>query len=298
MTIDPVWSQTGAAVLAGATAWAFDRATVRRGLAPPGFGLDVRGAIDPAAGPSASVRWILALALVAGMVYLAGYSSLAAMFGPPPPPRDFASMARLELFTLQGLLLAVVLAWHALGFRGVDWPGRGEGAPRPESYSFARQFGLATPRPWSEIGLGVLLGLATWAMVLVGVLVVYLGIAAVFGDDAIPQKPPDAIPFLVGLPFAWRVALALSAGFFEELFFRGFLQPRVGILASTALFAAAHLGYGQPFMLVGITILSLLYAGIVRWRQSLWAAVAAHATFDAVQILIVIPSLLKFMPES
>ena len=48
-------------------------------------------------------------------------------------------------------------------------------------------------------------------------------------------------------------------------------------------------------MLVGITVLSLLYAGIVRWRQSVWAAAAAHATFDAIQILIVIPSLLQFM---
>jgi membrane protease YdiL (CAAX protease family) len=295
MSIDPVWTQTGAAVLAAATAWAFDRATARRGLAPPGFGFDARGALDPAAPAGAGARWLVALALVAGMVYLAGYSSLAAMFGPPPPPRDFASMGRLELFTLQGLLLAVVVAWHALGFRGLSWPGRAEGAARPESHSFARQFGLATPRPWSELGLGVLLGLATWVLVLVGVLVIYLSIAAIFGDDAIPQKPPDAIPFLATLPFLWRLALALSAGFFEELFFRGFLQPRVGILASTALFAAAHLGYGQPFMLVGITILSLLYAGIVRWRQSIWAAVAAHATFDAVQILIVIPSLLKFM---
>lgn len=284
MTISPLAAQSVAAVLAGATAWAFDRSMTRRGLKPPGF--------SP---PHGAWRWAVSMTLVAAIVYLAGFSTLLASFGPPPPARDFAAISRIELFTLQGILVLVLLAWHGLGFWGVEWTGRSEGVAKPEAFSFARQYGLATPRPMMEIGLGIGLGVITWAVVLVLVVVVYLVVAAIFGEDVLPQKPPDAIPFLATLPFLWRLGLALSAGVVEELFFRGFLQPRVGILASTALFAAAHLGYGQPFMLVGISILSLLYAGIVRWRQSVWAAIAAHATFDAVQILIVIPSLLKFM---
>jgi membrane protease YdiL (CAAX protease family) len=90
--------------------------------------------------------------------------------------------------------------------------------------------------------------------------------------------------------------LALSAGLVEELFFRGFLQPRVGIALSTVFFSMAHLSYDQPFMLVGVTFLSLLFAMIVRFRQNLWAAVAAHAVFDGVQLLVVIPFALKFLP--
>ena len=49
------------------------------------------------------------------------------------------------------------------------------------------------------------------------------------------------------------VAVVLIVGlasFAEELFFRGFLQPRVGIPFSTALFVLAHLSYEQPFMLL------------------------------------------------
>ncbi len=49
-------------------------------------------------------------------------------------------------------------------------------------------------------------------------------------------------------------------------------------------------------MLIGVTLLSLLFALLVRWRQSVWAAVVAHAVFDAVQLLIVVPMALEFAP--
>jgi membrane protease YdiL (CAAX protease family) len=81
----------------------------------------------------------------------------------------------------------------------------------------------------------------------------------------------------------------------EETFFRGFLQPRIGIGLSTCLFAFAHLSYDQPLMLVGITALSLFYGALVRWRRNLWAAIVAHFLFDAIQLLVVIPAILKLL---
>ena len=92
-----------------------------------------------------------------------------------------------------------------------------------------------------------------------------------------------------------RLAVSVSAGVVEETFFRGFLQPRVGIGLSTALFTLAHLSYDQPFMLVGVALLSLIFAFLVRWRQNLWAAITAHALFDALQLLVVIPTTLRWM---
>jgi membrane protease YdiL (CAAX protease family) len=144
--------------------------------------------------------------------------------------------------------------------------------------------------------LGVLAGLAAWALVLT-VLIAIAGLVYLAGaEKSLPQTPPAAIPWIAGQPFLLKVFLALSAGAVEESFFRGFLQPRIGIALSTLFFAMAHLSYDQPFMLVGVTLLSLLFAFIVRWRQSLWAAIAAHAVFDAVQLLVVIPFALKFLP--
>jgi len=125
---------------------------------------------------------------------------------------------------------------------------------------------------------------------------VVAGVAwALGGENAIPKSPPALIPLIAGLPVWVRFLVSLSAGVVEESFFRGFLQPRVGILASTGFFVLAHLSYGQPFMLVGIALLSLIYAFLVKWRQNVWPAMAAHALFDGVQLLVVVPAALRML---
>jgi membrane protease YdiL (CAAX protease family) len=165
----------------------------------------------------------------------------------------------------------------------------------PLGRRFAEQFGLVAPDVPREIGLGVLLGIAAWVVVLVGVMAIGFALYALGGDKAIPKSPPAMVSWIAALPILVRMSISLSAGVVEEGFFRGFLQPRVGILLSTALFVLAHFSYGQPFMLVGITLLSLIYALLVRWRQNIWPAIAAHALFDGVQLLVVIPGVLKLM---
>lgn len=173
-----------------------------------------------------------------------------------------------------------------------------EPPPPPASLGrrFAEQLGLVAPNVPREIGFGVLLGIAAWLVVLAGVMAIGLGLYALGGDQAIPKAPPAMVSWIAALPILVRMSISLSAGVVEEGFFRGFLQPRVGIPLSTALFVLAHFSYGQPFMLVGIALLSLIYALLVRWRQNIWPAIAAHALFDGVQLLVVIPGVLKLMP--
>lgn len=172
-------------------------------------------------------------------------------------------------------------------------------APPPAPVSLGRQFlaqfGFLAPSVGREIGLGVLLGTGAWVVVLVTILAVALLIVAMGGEEVLPKQPPALIPWIAGLPLAIRALISLSAGVVEETFFRGFLQPRIGIPLSTAFFVLAHFSYGQPFMLVGITLLSLIYAFLVRWRRNIWAAIAAHTLFDAVQLLIVVPSALRLV---
>ncbi len=128
---------------------------------------------------------------------------------------------------------------------------------------------------------------------LAGAWLVALLVAGMGGENLVPQKPPEAIVWLAGRTILLRAALAFSAGAVEEIFFRGLLQPRAGLLFATVLFASAHLSYGQPFLLVGVTLLSVLYGLLVKWRQSLWAAMASHTLFDLVQLLVVVPALLN-----
>ena len=44
-----------------------------------------------------------------------------------------------------------------------------------------------------------------------------------------------------------------------------------------------------------MTFLSVLSGALVRWRQSIWAAIAAHALFDAVQLLVIVPAALELL---
>ncbi len=168
--------------------------------------------------------------------------------------------------------------------------------PPPEislGRQFLAQFGFLAPDVRREIGLGLSLGLAAWLAVLAAIIAIAGVLLALGFKDAVPHTPPALVGLIAALPFGVRFAVSLSAGVVEESFFRGFLQPRVGIVLSTAFFVLAHLSYGQPFMLVGIALLSLIYAFLVRWRQSVWAAIAAHALFDGVQLLVVVPAVLK-----
>jgi membrane protease YdiL (CAAX protease family) len=145
----------------------------------------------------------------------------------------------------------------------------------------------------AELGIGLVAGVGAWAAVLAFMLILGLVLMAT-GDGAMPGggEPAPLVAWLAGLPVAWRLGLSLAAGLCEEIFFRGLLQRRIGILASTAIFVLGHVSYGAPLMLVGLTLLSLIYALLARWRGNIWAAVVAHTVFAAVQRLVVIPAAL------
>lgn len=239
-----------------------------RGMDPPGFASPLRRAAGGA---------VVAITLWMGVFLSLG------QVGMPPVP--FQPLPISQLFVLHAMLVLAVLAWYAVGYGGST-----AGAP---AGSFARQFGLAAHRPLREVAIGLGLGLLTWPLLVAALLLAILLMVAFGGQDLIPQQPPELIVWIAELPVAVKLGVALSAGVVEELFFRGFLQPRVGIGLSTLLFAIAHLSYDQPFMLIGITLLSLFFAGLVAWRQSLWAAIAAHFLFDAVQLLFIIPWALR-----
>lgn len=255
----------------GAALWV-DRATAARGFLPPGF--------------RELWRRLAAMAVLAGIFLLAVFLPIG-MIGVEQPAPD--SVSTPQLFLLQGLLVLSLLAWFVLGYAGHT--------PHRLGAELARQIGWRAERPWVEIGLGVAAGIAGWLAVILVMVVVAMAVYLMGGEDLVPKKPPELVPLIAGLPFLIRLAIGTTAGVVEESFFRGLLQPRAGIALSTGMFVLAHLSYEQPFMLIGICCLSLLFAFLVRWRRSVLASVAAHATFDLVQLLVIIPLVLEQLPH-
>lgn len=298
----------GPVVAAAGAAWLFDHMTRRRGLDPPGF--------------RTPARRIAAAALVGFALYVGVFAALGTIGR--QAEIDFSQLRSWQLFLLHGLFVLTIVGWWASGFLApaaaardrlpapdaLDGSDAMEAAPAevpaPSNLpampavrraspwrSFAEQLGFETPNLARELGVGAVAGFGAWLVVLCGVVLFAIALAALSGEELLPQAPPAVIPWLAAQPILLRLAIALSAGVVEETFFRGFLQPRVGIALSTLFFAMAHLSYDHPIMLVGVSLLSLLYGLLTRWRQTVWPAIVAHFMFDAIQLLVVIPAVLE-----
>jgi len=283
--MDPLAFRLAAALAAAmAISWLVDRGAERRGLLPPGFAVPWRRAA--------------AAVVVAGEILLAVFLPLAS-YGLVEPV-DTATLAPYHLLLAQELMLLSLLVWLALGWMRVGTAAPAEPGAGARGRDPASQLGLRSRRPLFEVALGLVAGLGAWAAVLMvafgfGALVVLFGGEGLLEEI---QRPAPEIVWMAGLGVGWKLAISFGAGFAEEIFFRGFLQRRIGIGLSTLLFVIGHLGYGQPFMLLSLTVLSLIYAWLVRWRGNVWAAVTAHFLFDAVQLLVVIPFALQTLESS
>lgn len=269
-----------AATLAGLGAVAVDRLAARRGLLPAGF---VPRTGEGAESVSPAVRRSLALLLLAGVLFVGVFQPVA-LLGAEQPSFDLDAVSPVQLFVLHAILAVALVLWGLLAFAGTeqarDWPSR---------------LGLRAERPLAEVALGVAVGVGAWVVVVVILVLVSAILYALGAEELFPSEPPAMVLWIASLPLGVRLAISLSAGIVEESFFRGFLQPRVGVALSTGFFVLAHLTYEQPLMLVGIALLSLVFAGLVWWRENIWAAATAHATFDGVQLLFLIPLVRRFL---
>lgn len=92
---------------------------------------------------------------------------------------------------------------------------------------------------------------------------------------------------------AW-IPLALSAGFCEELAFRGYLQKQFQAIAGSSvvavLFQAIVFGVGHLYEGVGaaarITLFGVLFGLLAIWRKSLRPGMIAHAWSDIFCVII------------
>lgn len=302
----PILPSTMAAV-------AVHRWSIVKGLEPPGFAQRER-------------RW--SMVLVLAMVFYLGVFSPAAWLG-AGPEIDLEAIRIPDLFFLHGVLIMSLLLWFSLGYgkvpggkrrerdpglepepepedhlepSGLEGPSRAAEAIPSPTYGtpwqeLLTQCGLRTAHPGRELAFGLCVGPPLWISVVVLMALLALLLQATGSSELLPQELPPMVGFLAGLPFLVRVALSLSAGVVEEVFFRGFLQRRVGVFFSTLLFVLAHLSYDQPMMLLGITLLSLTFAWLTLVRGNVLPAIAAHFVFDAVQLLWFVPAQMKTIPE-
>jgi len=177
----------------------------------------------------------------------------------PPPP---------EIFVRFGLVFYGVLAAAAVVWR-VGW----QAAP----------LWTAVDHPAGSLldwGRDALLGLATGGALLV---VTEVAVRRTGWGDRLARSLADALGPL-SVPDA--LLLASASGLAEELFFRGALQPAVGWLAASLLFAALHFVPRRELAPWSVFALAagLLFGALYEWTGSLTAPVVAHTLVNGVNL--------------
>ena len=195
-----------------------------------------------------------------------------------PTAKELAATPFYHLFALHWLLITFLAVWWLL-------------TGRPPLAAFLN---IRRERPGEALMTGLAVGFGGWLFTLAVALVVGLILSAA---GLIPKnvQPPPMIGYLAALP-AWKKAtIVFSAMTVEEAFFRGWLQKRVGLIASTTLFAVAHSGFGQPLLLIGVFVISLIIGFTFYRTKNLIPGVVAHGVFDAIQIFVILPVVFKMM---
>jgi membrane protease YdiL (CAAX protease family) len=226
--------------------------------------------------PTAGAKWFAYIWLGIFMLALTFIVTASALR--PAEARDLAHLPFYSLFALHFILTLFLIVW---------WAASG----RPPLREFLN---IRHERPLEVLSVGIAVGVGGWIFTLLIALIVALLLQA-GGMIEQPSGLPPMIGWMAALPLWKKALIVLSAMTIEEFFFRSFLQKRIGLLASTVLFALAHFSYGQPLLLVGVTVISLIIGATFYRTRNVLPGVIAHGVFDAVQLFVIIPFAVKMM---
>ena len=224
--------------------------------------------------PHPMVKWAAYVWLGLFMVVLALLVTASALS--PPTSKQLASTPFYSLFVLHFALVIFLVIWWALS-----------GTPPLREFLQIRH-----EQPAEVAAIGIAVGVGGWIFTLLAALVVALVLKGVGVIDQAPE-PPAMIGWMAALPIWKKALIILSAMTVEEAFFRSFLQKRIGLVASTILFALAHFTYGNPLLLIGVTIISLIIGATFYRTKNVLPGVIAHGVFDAVQLFVIVPIAVK-----
>lgn len=141
-----------------------------------------------------------------------------------------------------------------------------------------KQIGLSRKMFTSKI---VLIGLALFATIFMLEVVVTL-IEQITGV----QISTNVSMLLQNAPLWFYVFAIVVAPINEEIMFRGFFVPRLGIVISAILFAIPHITYASTYGIevIAAFIFGLLAGYVFKKTRSLYASIIAHALVNALAV--------------
>ncbi len=190
---------------------------------------------------------------------------------------DPASLWFPALFAGHACIAVFLWAWWQL-----------RGRPAPRDFLF-----LPANRLLAGLRTGALAGVFGWVFTILTASIIAASASLVSARSAAPSEIPEVMVWLAHQPLWHKLIVIAVAMTVEEAFFRAFLQSRFGLWISSALFALAHLSYGLPFMVVAVFTISVVIGVVFERTHNLMACMAAHGVFDAIQLLVVLPVVVR-----
>lgn len=225
---------------------------------------------------SAAAKWFAYVWLLFFMLLLGFLVTSSAQN--PARAADLAKAPFVSLFTLHAILVVFLAGW---------WVASG----RPRLAEFLN---FRTGDLTEHTLLGFAIGIGGWIFTIAAAIT----IAGLLRATGLLQQPPDMPPvvkWMAELALWKKAMIVFSAMTVEEFFFRSFLQKRIGLIASTALFATAHFTLGQPLLLIGVSVISLVIGTTFYRTKNVLPGIIAHGVFDAVQLFVIIPVAVKMI---
>ena len=210
---------------------------------------------------------------MAGLAFVVTHAALT-----PATVAQLKELPFYALFQMHAVLVFFLVGW---------WFFSG----RPPLREFLQ---IRHERPAEVVAIGLSVGVGGWIITIVMAMLIGLLLQATGAFDK-PPEPPAMIGWMANLALWKKALIILSAMTVEEFFFRSFLQKRVGVIASTILFALAHFTYGNPLMLIGVTVISLVIAITFYRTKNVVPGIIAHGVFDAIQLFVIVPIAVKMM---
>lgn len=140
----------------------------------------------------------------------------------------------------------------------------------------------------SDIGIGEVAGYSLLLCFAFFAIALLSGsVSAYFGEKATPFALALR-PRTVSERFAWVMAVSPSAGFCEEVLYRGIFlwvvldishDPIIAVAITSFLFGLGHTPYGLTWT-IGSSLFGVIAAISVLWCESLWPAIVAHTFYD------------------
>lgn len=157
------------------------------------------------------------------------------------------------------------------------------------TFSYMLYKGKSLSEVISDLNLNLhaftLRALAVGVLLFLAILLLEFGLSAFQTVTHIPL-PTNVQALLQGMPLYFIVFSVLVAPIDEEILFRGFLVPRIGIVWSALIFSLFHISYLSISEFVAAFIFGLIAGYAFKKTKSLYTTIIGHALVNLLTVLV------------